>query len=54
MEQQSENLGNCINPDYYMRIYFCGGWGYRKYALQVKAKVNETYPGKIQFNLFKD
>ena len=37
-----------------IKFEYCGGWGYRKIVVQTIAKIEETYPSKFHFTLYRD
>ena len=50
-----EIIGETGAPSMYMKIQYCGGWGYRPHVNTFKAKLDELLPGnKIQYQLACD
>ncbi len=48
---------NFLGPaaaDYTVDIQFCGGWGYLKYANEIKERLDAKYPGKVNYVFRKD
>ena len=48
-----EVLGN-RKAEHVIKIEFCGGWGYRNFATDVIGKIEQKYPDKFQYNLYRD
>ena len=49
----SEEFG-LPEAEYIMSIQYCGGWGYRNYALGIQREVETDYPRKFKFIFTKD
>ena len=46
---------NSDAPSVYLRVQYCGGWGYRPRVMALKALVDKKdYAGKITYYLYKD
>ena len=49
-----EILGNKTNPKKYLKIQYCGGWGYRPHCNPVMDALNEKFPDQLQYILQSD
>ena len=50
-----EIIGETGEPSCFMKIQYCGGWGYRPHCITLKNKLDELMPdNKIQFQLAAD
>ena len=49
-----EILGNTTNPKKYMKIQYCGGWGYRPHCDPVMEELNKKFPDQLQYQLYGD
>ena len=55
MQAPMETIGNTAAPKYYLRVSYWGGWGYKKHAVEMAAKLKDSkYGDNFQYNLFKD
>ena len=55
MQAPMEKIGNTNAPKYYLRVNYWGGWGYKKHAVELAAKLNVSKHGdNFQLNLFRD
>ena len=37
-----------------MTINYCGGWGYKKYADEIRDRVESQYPSQFSYELSRD
>ena len=49
-----EILGNKTDPKKYMKIQYCGGWGYRPRCDPVMEALNAKFPNQLQYILVGD
>ncbi len=42
------------NAPHIMKIEYCGGWGYRKYAVGAIAEIEKVLPGQFIYHLYMD
>ncbi len=52
-KRPDEILGN-KDAAHVMKFEYCGGWGYRKYAIAAIGEIEKKYEGQFQYNLFRD
>ena len=54
MQAPNEKIGNTDSPKYYLRVQYCGGWGYKRYCIELEAKLKEKFGDVFCHNLYMD
>ena len=50
----SEKIVKGANAPHFIKIEYCGGWGYRKYAIGAIEEIEKVLPGQFHYEIIAD